>query len=330
MRKRILIVHSDKEMSRAIEDILDEVLKTKGHHRLSSSARSLREAENQVAQDERLDLVVSSLEIPEDDKPLACAGEQQRLGLKLIRRLRDEIPGTVAILTTGHVDDEVFDSLRKENVGLVREGASFKDQLQSEITRYLIPNDPQEPKRIDLRIALSANNECRWRFHEGGRDLGEGRLEIDRTRLTDLVDDSREIDTRISNHYKQKDLRKVGKLFWEKDLRKVGEALAEQLFQTTPENLKFRDKFHELMGQVGIENIRVRFEVEDALHPIAVEALKRREVDQEAWMLRTAVIGARRRNLVAVADSFRMSRLGSSQSTFSSSKQTFRFRWPST
>ena len=43
------------------------------------------------------------------------------------------------------------------------------------------------------------------------------------------------------------------------------------------------------MGQVGIENIRVRFKVEDTLHPIAVEALKRREVDQEAWMLRTAV-----------------------------------------
>ena len=225
MKKRILIVHSDKEMSRAIEDILDEVLRSKGHHRLSSSARSLREAENQVAPNERLDLVVSSLEIPGDDKPLACAGEQQRLGLELVRRLRDAIPGTAAIITTGHVDDVVFDSLQRENVGLVREGADFKDQLQSEISRYLSPNDPAEPRRIDLRIALSADDGCLWRFHEGGRDLGEGPLEIDRTRLRDLVDDSREIDTRIGNHYKQKDLRNVGELFWEKDLRKVGKRL---------------------------------------------------------------------------------------------------------
>jgi hypothetical protein len=55
----------------------------------------------------------------------------------------------------------------------------------------------------------------------------------------------------------------------------------EMLFNASPVNMKFRDTFHELKGQYrGIENIRVRFDIQDeSLYPITVEALKRREED---------------------------------------------------
>jgi hypothetical protein len=293
MKKHVLIAHPDKDMRRAIEDILDDVLGRKGHTLWSSGATSLREAERKADPSEPLNLVVSSLEIPEDDQPLEGAGEQHRHGLELVRSLRGARPGMAAIIITGHVDDEVFDSLRKEDVGLVREGAAFKDQLHAEITRYLSPHEPEERRRIDLEIALSPDEGSLWWFNEGGMDLGRGPLLVNRARLRDLVIDSRDIriggDSRLRNGHRGEDLQRLEEAPWERDLRNVGEALADELFQTAPANLKFRDKFHELKGQVGIENIRVRFRVEDTLHPIAVEALKRREEDQEAWMLKTAV-----------------------------------------
>jgi hypothetical protein len=280
MTKRVLIVHPDKDMILVIEELLDEIRESEGYDLSWSHAKTQRDAEHKAGPGKPLELIVTSLEIPEDNKPSAGAGEQHRRGLKLIRDLLHANPGMAAILITGQADNEVVAFTQSERVGLVQEGAGFKDQLEAEIARHLGSHKPETPRRVDLEISLSTDQGCSCRFHKGGRTLFEGPLDVDRARLRHLVEDSR--DVRVDNHR------------WEKDLRLVGEALADELFQPTPANLAFRDKFHELKGNVGIENIRVRFAVQDTLHPIAVEALKRRHEDEDSWMLQTAVYRGQR------------------------------------
>jgi CheY-like chemotaxis protein len=272
--QQVLVVHPDKDMILALEELLDEVQQTKGCALSWSHARTQREAKEKAGPRRSFDLVVTSLEISEDDKASAAAGEQRRRGLELVRELRDARPEMAAILITGYVDSEVVAFTQSQGVGLVQEGAGFQDQLQSEIIRHLGLQKPEAPRRMDLEISLSADHRSSWRFVEGGKDLGNGQLDVRPKRLIDLVQDSR--DVRIGDHH------------FENDLKKVGEALADELFQATPLNLEFRDRFNFFSGKVGIENIRVRFAVQDTLHPIAVEALKRIEEDR-AWMLKTAV-----------------------------------------
>lgn len=282
MKKRILIVHPDTNMFVAIKDLLDEIRDDGGYEFSWSYARNQREAENKAGPLKSLDLVVTSLEISEDDKPSACAGEQRRRGLELVRGLRKARPGiAAAILITGQVDKEVVAFTQSEqDTGLVQEGPAFKKGLQSEITKHLSPHKPEKPRRVDLEISLAEKpEECRCRFHEGGTDLFRGLLTVNKDTLHDLVKYS---------GYLLRDVRE-GDDRWKSDLEMAGEDLEEMLFNDSPANMEFRDKFHELKGLYrGIENIRVRFDIQDkSLYPITVEALKRREEDP--WMLQTAV-----------------------------------------
>lgn len=76
---------------------------------------------------------------------------------------------------------------------------------------------------------------------------------------------------------------------WEKELRRVGEELAQELFsQSTPANLQFWKDFQRaILAAGGIENLRIRFIVQDDFHPIALEALKER--GEEYLMLQAPV-----------------------------------------
>jgi hypothetical protein len=217
------------------------------------------------------------LEIALDDEPLEPAGNQGRRGMDLIRKLRQIKPGLAAVLVTGHIDDDIYNFTRVEDVSLAREGKDFPDELARELKRCLGSKGTAESRRVDLEIVLSPDNGgCFYQFQYGGRPCQAARmLYVDTKKLENLVNKSRRVH--------------IEEPGWEMELREVGEALAEQLFlQRTPANLQFLEEFNQWVGAVhGMDNIRIRFVVQERLHPIAFEALKRE--GQGYWMLQTPI-----------------------------------------
>jgi hypothetical protein len=184
-----------------------------------------------------------------------------------------------AIIVTGQVDNEVFALTRTEAIGLVTDGGTFANQLEAEISRLLLGSPSAEPpKRVDLDIWLSTESQCTYQFQAAGQPAEPARpLTVQASKLKRLVQQS----SAVAAHF--------GDDSWKSDIRTVGDTLAGELFQPTPANLEFRDSFNRWIGRVGIANMRVRFTVQDILHPILVEAFKQNEDDDDYWMLKTAV-----------------------------------------
>ena len=275
MKRRVLIVHPDPNMILAIEDLLGELSESEGYDLSVMRARSRPVAEER-ARNESIHLVITALEMAADDKSPVGAGEQRRLGMELVRTLRTNMPGLAVIIVTGHVDEEVSDFTQSAGMRLAREGEKFADRLKSAVTQLLGPHQPDTPQRVVLSISLFKDR-CTYQFQPEGGDarVGQTLPAIGQEQLKSLAEWSRDVD--------------VGEKRWIRTLKLVGEELAQQLFYSTPANIAFSEAFHEWAGKVGIENIRVRFTMEDDdLHPIAVEAIKPRK-DHEHWMLRNAI-----------------------------------------
>ena len=132
------VVHPDSDMILEITRLLvEEARKAKGHDVSVTWAKTRMAAEQEAREEKPIDLVVTALEIPADDKPSAGAGEQRRQGLELVRRLRAVSPGMSAILITSQVDNDVFAFAQSARVGLVMEGRDFWDQLIAKVNEYL-------------------------------------------------------------------------------------------------------------------------------------------------------------------------------------------------
>lgn len=259
----------------AIIDLLGALSESEGYDLSFKTARSRADAEERV-RNESMHLVITALEIAADTQSRLGAGEQRRLGMELVGNLRANNLTLPAIIVTDHVDDAVYDFTQSAGTRLAREGEKFADNLKLAVTQLLSSDRQEKPGGVVLSISLSKDRaRCSYQFQSvGGLPRTAHLLDIDQKRLDALVEQSRDVH--------------VGDHTWEGELRRVGEALADGLFDRTPANLEFRDEFNQWVGKVGIENIRVRFTVEDLLHPIAVEALKQ-EKDDQYWMLRTAV-----------------------------------------
>lgn len=276
MKRRVLIVHPDADMVLTIEGLLNELSKVKEYDLSFQHAKSRGLAEEKTGS-EPIDLVVTALEIAANAKSPVGAGGQHRLGMELVRTLRSTRPALRAIIVTGEQDDDVLDFAQTPGTRLVQEGETFAMGLKSMATELLGPHQADVRQRVVLSISLfNEKARCVYQFQsqsEGGWPRTAQPLDIEPGRLMELVEDSRVVH--------------IGDPTWEHDLKNVGEKLADELFQPTAANLAFRDDFNQWVGRVGIENIRVRFTVEDLLHPIAVEALKQRR--KGYWMLQTAV-----------------------------------------
>jgi CheY-like chemotaxis protein len=269
--KCVLIVHPNIDMLVAIQESL------MGFERQLSFRIAKSRAVAEQAGRKGIDLVVTAMEIPADEWSRVGAGEQRKVGIQFVRSLRENNPELPAIIVTDHVDDELSDFTQSANTCLARQGENFERDLHSAVKRLLGSDEPQAPQTVVLSISLSNNNVCTYHFQSNGNSLVTGQLDIHRERLAELVEQSREVH--------------VHETTWEGEFKRIGHTLAEQLFERTTANLEFRDEFNQWVGRVGIENIRVRFTVEDLLHPIAVEALRQRS-DKEYWMLRTAIFRA--------------------------------------
>lgn len=273
MKRRVLVVHPDANLFAAVVDLLTDVGEELGCDFAFRPARTLAGAMEQIGKG-TIDLLVTALAIAADDASPIAAGEQGRLGMELASRLWARAPGArvIVVVGTAEAGGEVA---AREGLEVVDEGQHFGAQLGAAVRRLLghLSSAPRS-QQVELSITLSTAKGCGCQFQREGERPGQWMpLTMDGGRLKDLVEQSRDVN--------------IGSPSWERDLKRLGEAFADELFQLTPNNIAFRDAFHEWMGRVGIDNIRVRFTVEDDLHPIAVEALKQRNADY--WMLKTAV-----------------------------------------
>jgi CheY-like chemotaxis protein len=289
MKKRVLIVHPNSDLAWTIRDLLEEVGRAE-HHDLSVNwARTQAKAEQLASAAEPVDLVVTGVEVPEDDTPSAGAGEQRRLGVELVRRLRALRPETSAILIASHVDDDVFAFSQSEGVRLVMEGGRFGERLKSEVSGCLVPQKSETRERVDLEISLSAKKGCCYQFQREGRKPGEVHfLTVDPSKWRDWVEDSHDWVRQCRAGLEQSRGTPIMNHGWERPLKRLSEGLAHELLESTPANREFLKELSWWIGRVGIENIRVRFAVDDAIYPIPVEAFKQ-TADDDYWMLRTAV-----------------------------------------
>jgi CheY-like chemotaxis protein len=271
LKKQVFVFHPNPDMILAIQDVLDEVGNAAGYDLSVSRAKTEKTAEQLALAGAPVDLLIAALET----SPPTGVGELSARGLELVRKLRANKPGMAAILVTGQVNSEIFALMQSEGVSLATEGAGFSDRLKSEITRLLGPYRPDVPRRVDLEISLSTDKGCFYQFQPEGRPPETvGVLTVDPSRLTDWIEQSREVH--VANHT------------FKGDLRRLSDALGEELFERSSTNLKFFRDLNRWVGKVGMQNIRVRFSLQDALFPIAVEALKPR-TDEDYWMLETAV-----------------------------------------
>jgi hypothetical protein len=273
MDKRVLIVHPSSDMILTIQDLVDEI-RSRGYCLSRKRAKTAMEAEQSFSATEPVDLVITAVEIPEGTKASAGAGEQCRRGLELVRRFRALSPGVATILVVAGVDDDLFAFTQSEGrCALVVEGKGFEENLRNEIIQYVRPHKPDA--RVNLDITLSERGYSYYQFQPEGQLPGKPHLlTLTSSKLTELVDKSRGID--------------IDNPAWMEELRLLGENLSNELFESTPGNVRFYEELTKWKTKVGFDHIRVRFAVEDSLHPIAVEALRRHE-DLESWMLRTAV-----------------------------------------
>jgi CheY-like chemotaxis protein len=278
--QHVLVVHPDPTLRGMVHNMLGELGDgDAGFDIAERRATSLAAAESKAAS-EPVDLLITALEIPADDKSFVGVGEQRRLGIELVRTLRAKTPDMKAIIVTGQVDNDVYEFSQSDGIGLVLEGQKFGPLLTSTVKRLLgptnqVPPAPGRPRRVVLSISLSRDlSRCSYQFQEDG---GAPRTAQPFDLTPDLLE---RLVHRSSVHVKDPG--------WEYELKDVGETLSELLFYKTPRNQQFYGALREWMGKIGgIENIALRFTVDDTLHSVVVEAI--RQAEGNYWMLQTAI-----------------------------------------
>lgn len=278
----------------AIQDLLEEIAKAQGLDLAVVRAKSQSRAEQAVGGDD-LDLLVSSLEIPENDQVSAAAGEQQRRGLALVRKLRAGSKRPAAILITGHIDDAVFAASQSEGIGLVLDGGGFAAGLEKQVRAHLLEAQARSkdvkvepPERVDLEISLKEQG-CYYQFQREGKPAGEVHLlSVNAKKLATWVADAKDWADTCQRFVKEPHHGPDDPEEWKRKLRRLSEVLTEELFERTPENIEFLSELSKRVGRVGIENIRVRFAVDPNIYPMPVEAFKQ-SVKDDYWMLKTVI-----------------------------------------
>ena len=128
---------------------------------------------------------------------------------------------------------------------------------------------------LEVEIILGDGNEQSWRLERHGPNPVEafGALTVDAIELERI---------------KEKSLRLSGEITgpqWMATLSELSSDLGKLLFQATNQNQEFWEKFVEFRAESGGQGqTRIRFTVNDATHPVFVEALKYGS-DRKYWML---------------------------------------------
>lgn len=278
MRLSILIVVQDPLLRENIKASVEGYLEAEKHEVVIDGAGSVAEARKKMkrAGAKGYDLLICHVHIPEDSKTPVNTAEKR--GLLFLQELEQEGVAAAGILIA--LDTAIFSRVQLlEDVGLVLEGTETMDEeLQALCERLLCKGKKGADKKEETAPAPGGGRQQEPPRKRGKVDLvlkpnkGESiyimegigfkfspipaLLQIDTEEIEDLINRSRN----------------VGELTeWKTELQTIGKKILKELFE---KNREFYEDFRDLVRQVeGVENIRIRFIVEENIYPLALEAV---------------------------------------------------------
>jgi len=263
-------------------DLVEALLKrrwSEEHRRINIySALNEREGKELLDNMKKCDLIITELNIFSDEQ--SSLDETEWRGLRFLKKVRQSPKGRIpGVIITNIVDRRLQDQKAEvEPCELV-----LRDKLQEHLVCYVMkslkkPQDIKKTLHVDFDIKMdSCRGECSFR--------ADGYAFEDKTILFSI--DQNKMGRLIKASKRLRDTKSWPK--WEEELQEVGENLMEQIFY---ENPRFYGYFQEQKAKAGgIENLKIRFEVEEDSHPLVLEALgdsyKRRNFDY--WMLKAPI-----------------------------------------
>jgi CheY-like chemotaxis protein len=275
--KRILLVRAGLEDLEAARQLVSDACEASGMDPEVTCERNLADATRRLQK--HYDLIVADLDLPASRTDAVLPGDSRRLGMHLVDELRQKGRKVPAILVSATGTDAALgrDVERVKRASVVQDGADFDTVLTRECKRWL-SGAPASDARLDVEICLrDSRRDCSYRVLARDGLEYDGPLNVDDT-LLDLVQASRNI-AHMSDQ------------IWRYQFLDVGKRIKNHIFTNNP---PFRDDFERARGYMqGVTHLatppmRIRFVVENTLHPIALEALV--DNQDKFWMLRAPMV----------------------------------------
>lgn len=291
LHKTILLVHPSIEMMGEIKHFVEDALSEDGFAVSLDWDEDVAGAVRRIEKNQ-YDLIIARSDIPSDKREIGATAGQQG-GIDLLRWLRkdqdSQAPFVIIRISKQTKGDEAdgFDNVRS-----VYEGSGlFREIVDSMRAFFKFREERETPKRVDIDLTISGDiSHCQWvmrGINVDGVD-GSGSLTIDKDDIEDFKERSKDIDLFLLT-------REVSRDRWKSALLRLGHSLTEKIIEEQPEFVKhIDDALRKLDGRS--EKVRIRFIVEEQVHPIALEALLRhtadkpdRYVSEDHWMLRSPI-----------------------------------------
>jgi CheY-like chemotaxis protein len=264
--KEILLAVSNQELSELISTLLDDEF---GDSVLPTNVRSETDAHRHLDQS-RYKLLIVDISIPETRS--SPRNEKAERGLELLKRVRNPIP---SILITPIVDQRLSYEMRKlQDCWPVCTDEQFEDWLLKSVHEALDKRRTQPgQERVRITFTLDPENTAINQYLIEGIGFPyqfSNAIQIDKTTLRHLIEDSQDIQRVIDWPH------------WETKLRRVGEQLSQTLFF---DNYVFSE-YSKVKGST--RKVEIVFEIPRCAYPVIFEAL----VDPET-MSRDPAAGGR-------------------------------------
>jgi CheY-like chemotaxis protein len=224
------------------------------------------------------DLVVTSLDIPKDSKTLTQEG--LRRGLALAKWLENEKENIRTILLAIPADAELNKMVNQlDNCELVNEELGWEDLFIKRVKQALEGGKETEEKRLDVDIIVNIDAnilEARFTGVNFACEIPYLTQGIEGGQLLTLVAESEALETDST-------------VEWQARLQHIGEGLMKHIFQR---DMKFYSAFIEMRTIAGgLPNTRIRFIVEEKVHPLALEAIygQHGQLEEDYWMLHAPI-----------------------------------------
>lgn len=264
MNKYILVVINEENFEAELEVLLNQLAEEKfsgeGAPQLMLDFESdVKKAKARVEDaDGKYNLLIVDNHIFPDSG--TSSYETQNEGLKLLRDLRDSATPFFAVLICTDIDQEIYDfpSSCSDNMScevLLKKG-DWVGHFMRKVEKGLGQQQAEEKKRGKVDIYLDQN---KYSMEAEGfvfETLLKSLEKIDERDKQKLINRSRKVNERPD---------------WDDELHSIGGHLLRKLFYVNP---GFQDHFTKLVDTAGgEENIRIRYVVEEKIHPLALEAI---------------------------------------------------------
>lgn len=272
MDRQILLVTRNDDTAELLTERFKQLMPV-----LVDRAHTFDQAENRLEHG-HYDLIVSEVGIAKNGSSSPSLND--KMGLNLLKKLRSQektVPVALIDSTEGRDTRKEVQRLAWADY-VAQEGDEWDEDVMAVCNKLLSQEALREKDlRLNLDLVLHPANDYRFRLqivgHPGNPD--EGPLFI-----KDRVFDSLKLRSdKIYRDEKDRDT-------WEAELEDQGRELGEQIFES---NGNFAKKFERCLGEVRSDKskVSIRFIVEEAVHPILLEAIK--EGNQDYWMLQAPI-----------------------------------------